>query len=88
MVAAGSVVAAVQGLHLGTPNSFLSCYRLTRFLSRMIKCDPVSGRPWPTPPTPFTSKSWKELTGELGCPLSPLSFSPQGCYAAPRPVFS
>ncbi|XP_040826683.1 G1/S-specific cyclin-D1 isoform X2 [Ochotona curzoniae] len=40
MVAAGSVVAAVQGLHLGTPNSFLSCYRLTRFLSRMIKCDP------------------------------------------------
>lgn len=40
MVAAGSVVAAVQGLHLGSPNSFLSCYRLTRFLSRVIKCDP------------------------------------------------
>uniref|UniRef100_A0A8C5YSP8 Cyclin C-terminal domain-containing protein n=1 Tax=Marmota marmota marmota TaxID=9994 RepID=A0A8C5YSP8_MARMA len=34
MVAAGSVVAAVQGLHLGSPNTFLSCYRLTHFLSR------------------------------------------------------
>ncbi|XP_077901551.1 G1/S-specific cyclin-D1 isoform X1 [Ictidomys tridecemlineatus] len=40
MVAAGSVVAAVQGLHLGSPNAFLSCYRLTHFLSRVIKCDP------------------------------------------------
>ncbi|XP_015358544.1 G1/S-specific cyclin-D1 [Marmota marmota marmota] len=40
MVAAGSVVAAVQGLHLGSPNTFLSCYRLTHFLSRVIKCDP------------------------------------------------
>lgn len=42
MVAAGSVVAAVQGLNLGSPNNFLSYYRLTRFLSRVIKCDPVS----------------------------------------------
>lgn len=42
MVAAGSVVAAMQGLHLGSPNNFLSCYRLTHFLSRVIKCDPVS----------------------------------------------
>ncbi|KAM6160347.1 G1/S-specific cyclin-D1 isoform X1 [Fukomys damarensis] len=40
MVAAGSVVAAVQGLHLGSPNNFLTCYRLTHFLSRVIKCDP------------------------------------------------
>ncbi|XP_045414192.1 G1/S-specific cyclin-D1 isoform X2 [Lemur catta] len=40
MVAAGSVVAAVQGLNLGSPNHFLSYYRLTRFLSRVIKCDP------------------------------------------------
>ncbi|XP_063583902.1 G1/S-specific cyclin-D1 isoform X1 [Pongo abelii] len=40
MVAAGSVVAAVQGLNLRSPNSFLSYYRLTRFLSRVIKCDP------------------------------------------------
>ncbi|XP_059255182.1 G1/S-specific cyclin-D1 isoform X2 [Mustela nigripes] len=39
MVAAGSVVAAVQGLHLGGSNSFLSCHRLTRFLSKVIKCD-------------------------------------------------
>ncbi|KAK2099970.1 hypothetical protein P7K49_021318 [Saguinus oedipus] len=42
MVAAGSVVAAVQGLNLGSPNHFLSYYRLTCFLSRVIKCDPVS----------------------------------------------
>ncbi|XP_033612309.1 G1/S-specific cyclin-D1 isoform X2 [Fukomys damarensis] len=42
MVAAGSVVAAVQGLHLGSPNNFLTCYRLTHFLSRVIKCDPVN----------------------------------------------
>lgn len=41
MVAAGSVVAAVQGLHLGTSSSFLSYHRLTRFLSKVIKCDPV-----------------------------------------------
>lgn len=40
MVAAGSVVAAVQGLHLGSSNSFLSYHRLTRFLSKVIKCDP------------------------------------------------
>nr|XP_008508026.1 PREDICTED: G1/S-specific cyclin-D1 [Equus przewalskii] len=40
MVAAGSVVAAVQGLHLGSTNSFLSYHRLTRFLSKVIKCDP------------------------------------------------
>lgn len=44
MVAAGSVVAAVQGLHLGSSNSFLSYHRLTRFLSRVIRCDPVSDR--------------------------------------------
>ncbi|XP_032747203.1 G1/S-specific cyclin-D1 isoform X1 [Rattus rattus] len=41
MVAAGSVVAAMQGLNLGSPNNFLSCYRTTHFLSRVIKCDPV-----------------------------------------------
>ncbi|KAL0629282.1 G1/S-specific cyclin-D1 [Plecturocebus cupreus] len=49
MVAAGSVVAAVQGLNLGSPNHFLSYYRLTCFLSRVIKCDPVSegdGQGW------------------------------------------
>lgn len=44
MVAAGSVVAAVQGLHLGSSNSFLSYHRLTRFLSTLIKCDLVSDR--------------------------------------------
>lgn len=44
MVAAGSVVAAVQGLHLGSSNSFLSYHRLTRFLSKVIKCDAVSDR--------------------------------------------
>lgn len=56
MVAAGSVVAAVQGLHLGSSGSFLSYHRLTRFLSKVIKCDPVSdgargsyagSGPWP-----------------------------------------
>ncbi|XP_060033285.1 G1/S-specific cyclin-D1 isoform X2 [Erinaceus europaeus] len=40
MVAAGSVVAAVQGLHLGSANSFLSYPHLTHFLSTVIKCDP------------------------------------------------
>ncbi|XP_045711358.1 G1/S-specific cyclin-D1 [Phyllostomus hastatus] len=40
MVAAGSVVSAVQGLHLGSCGSFLSYHRLTRFLSKMIRCDP------------------------------------------------
>lgn len=44
MVAAGSVVAAVQGLHLGSSGSFLSYHRLTRFLSKVIKCDPVGDR--------------------------------------------
>lgn len=48
MVAAGSVVAAVQGLHLGSSSSFLSYHRLTRFLSKVIRCDPVSG-PAPLP---------------------------------------
>ncbi|EPY88596.1 G1/S-specific cyclin-D1 [Camelus ferus] len=43
MVAAGSVVAAVQGLHLGGSSSFLSYHRLTRFLSKVIRCDPVGG---------------------------------------------
>ncbi|TKC52280.1 hypothetical protein EI555_000399 [Monodon monoceros] len=42
MVAAGSVVAAVQGLHLGSANSFLSYHRLTRFLSKVIRCDPAA----------------------------------------------
>lgn len=42
MVAAGSVLAAVQGLPLGSSNSFLSYPRLTRFLSKVIKCDAVS----------------------------------------------
>ncbi|XP_070617717.1 G1/S-specific cyclin-D1 [Erythrolamprus reginae] len=40
MIAAGSVVAAVQGLHLGNTNSFLSYQCLTPFLSKVIKCDP------------------------------------------------
>ncbi|XP_004695139.1 PREDICTED: G1/S-specific cyclin-D1 [Condylura cristata] len=40
MVAAGSVVAAVQGLHLGSSGSLLSCHHLTGFLSKVIKCDP------------------------------------------------
>lgn len=42
MVAAGSVVAAVQGLRLAGSGSVLSYHRLTRFLSKVIKCDPVS----------------------------------------------
>lgn len=42
MIAAGSVVAAVQGLHLGNTNTFLSYQCLTHFLSQVIKCDPVS----------------------------------------------
>ncbi|XP_053922966.1 G1/S-specific cyclin-D1 isoform X2 [Cuculus canorus] len=42
MIAAGSVVAAVQGLHLGNTNTFLSYQCLTHFLSQVIKCDPGS----------------------------------------------
>lgn len=42
MIAAGSVVAAVQGLHLGNTNTFLCYQRLTHFLSQVIRCDPVS----------------------------------------------
>ncbi|KAL7992254.1 hypothetical protein Chor_016510 [Crotalus horridus] len=44
MIAAGSVVAAVQGLHLGNTNSFLSYQCLTPFLSKVIKCDPLKHR--------------------------------------------
>ncbi|MEE6499345.1 hypothetical protein FKM82_003418 [Ascaphus truei] len=40
MIAAGSVAAAVQGLHLGNNDSFLSSQCLTNFLSTVIKCDP------------------------------------------------
>ncbi|XP_072128871.1 G1/S-specific cyclin-D1 isoform X2 [Mobula birostris] len=40
MIAAGSVAAAVHGLHLGNSNSFLSYQSLTEFLSQIIKCDP------------------------------------------------
>ncbi|XP_014804358.1 G1/S-specific cyclin-D1 isoform X2 [Phalacrocorax carbo] len=43
MIAAGSVVAAVQGLHLGNTNTFLSYQCLTHFLSQVIKCDPLPG---------------------------------------------
>lgn len=53
MVAAGSVVAAVQGLHLGSSSGLLSYHRLTRFLSKVIKCDPVSD--------PCTSAVWPDL---------------------------
>ncbi|XP_055987756.1 G1/S-specific cyclin-D1 isoform X1 [Sorex fumeus] len=42
MVAAGSVAAAVQGLHLGASSGFLAPHRLSRFLSTVIKCDPVA----------------------------------------------
>uniref|UniRef100_H3AZA5 Cyclin D1 n=1 Tax=Latimeria chalumnae TaxID=7897 RepID=H3AZA5_LATCH len=39
MIAAGSVAAAVQGLHLGNTNLILSYQCLTDFLSQTIKCD-------------------------------------------------
>ncbi|XP_018619398.1 G1/S-specific cyclin-D1 [Scleropages formosus] len=40
MVAAGSVAAAVQGLHLKSADSLLSSQSLTDFLSQVIKSDP------------------------------------------------
>ncbi|XP_038662001.1 G1/S-specific cyclin-D1 [Scyliorhinus canicula] len=40
MIAAGSMAAAVHGLHLGNSNNFLSYQPLTDFLSQIIKCDP------------------------------------------------
>lgn len=41
MVAAGSVVAAVQGLYLKTQDASLSSQNLTNFLSQVIRSDPV-----------------------------------------------
>lgn len=40
MVAAGSVVAAVQGLHLKSQDASLSSQNLTNFLSQVIRSDP------------------------------------------------
>ncbi|XP_068167980.1 G1/S-specific cyclin-D1 [Antennarius striatus] len=40
MVAAGSVVAAVEGLYLKTPDASLSSQNLTNFLSQIIRSDP------------------------------------------------
>ncbi|XP_063800221.1 G1/S-specific cyclin-D1 [Pseudophryne corroboree] len=39
MVAAGSVAAAIQGLHLVNKDSISSSQNLTKFLSQVIKCD-------------------------------------------------
>lgn len=44
MVAAGSVVAAVQGLYLKTQDASLSSQNLTNFLSQVIRSDPVRKR--------------------------------------------
>lgn len=41
MVAAGSVVAAVQGLYLKSQDPSLSSENLTNFLSQVIRSDPV-----------------------------------------------
>lgn len=41
MVAAGSVVAAVQGLYLKSQDASLSSQNLTNFLSQVIRSDPV-----------------------------------------------
>lgn len=41
MVAAGSVVAAVQGLYLKSQDASLSSENLTNFLSQVIRSDPV-----------------------------------------------
>lgn len=41
MVAAGSVVAAVQGLYLKSHDASLSSQNLTNFLSQVIRSDPV-----------------------------------------------
>ncbi|KAG7279946.1 hypothetical protein CRUP_009921 [Coryphaenoides rupestris] len=40
MVAAGSVVAAMQGLHVKSQDSSLSAHNLTNFLSQIIRSDP------------------------------------------------
>lgn len=44
MVAAGSVVAAVQGLYLKSQDASLSSQNLTHFLSQIIRSDPVRVR--------------------------------------------
>lgn len=50
MVAAGSVVAAVQGLYLKNQDASLSSQNLTNFLSQVIRSDPVCNnhfsKPW------------------------------------------
>lgn len=45
MVAAGSVVAAVQGLYLKSQDASLSSQNLTNFLSQVIRSDPVRTTP-------------------------------------------
>lgn len=42
MVAAGSVVAAVQGLYVKSQDVSLSSQNLTNFLSQVIRSDPVT----------------------------------------------
>lgn len=42
MIAAGSVAAAVQGLHLKSLDVSLTSQNLTELLSQIIKSDPVS----------------------------------------------
>ncbi|MEQ2217974.1 G1/S-specific cyclin-D1 [Xenoophorus captivus] len=47
MVAAGSVVAAVQGLYLKSQDTSLSSPNLTNFLSQVIRSDPVCSHTLP-----------------------------------------
>ncbi|XP_058160995.1 G1/S-specific cyclin-D1 isoform X4 [Dasypus novemcinctus] len=64
MVAAGSVVAAVQGLHLESAGGSLSYHCLAHFLSKVIKCDPAAlERLLPaSPPGPGSSSKCHCLT--------------------------
>lgn len=41
MIAAGSVAAAVQGLHMKSMDASLTSQNLTELLSQIIKSDPV-----------------------------------------------
>lgn len=56
MVAAGSVVAAVQGLYLKTQDASLSSQNLTNFLSQVIRSDPVCKHM--LLPNPFNTSHW------------------------------
>lgn len=74
MVAAGSVVAAVQGLYLKTQDASLSSQNLTNFLSQVIRSDPVCKHM--LLPNPFNTSHWMlpwSVWQQVLCLLKPIA---------------